>query len=136
MPVKGIRKLLRGFSYIFHALFILVSLIMAGVILLSGEQSVNFDFLPWLAAGRPLVYGLAAVAFVGIIVLLLAVRHKAQTLYVAWSLVVLLLVARFFFFSSKGYTPGSGDFNSALYAMAAAILAALGARQRPGLNSR
>jgi hypothetical protein len=108
-------------------------LLMAGVLLASGKQSVNFDLLP--LTGRPLIYGLVALALVGAVVLLLAVRHRAQTLYVAWSIVVLALVVRFFFFSSKGYTPGSGDFNAALYVLAAAILAALGARQRPGLNS-
>jgi len=133
--VNAFRSFLRAFSYAFHALFILVSLIVAGVLLLSGKQAVNFDFLPWLAGG-PLAYGLGTLAFIGIIVLLLGVRHKAQTLYVAWSLLVLLLVVRFFFFSSYGYVPGTGDFNSALYVLAAAILAALGARQRPGLKSR
>ena len=109
-------------------------LVMAGVLLASGEQSVNFDLLP--LAGIPLAYGLAGLALVGVVLLLLAVRHKAQALYVVWSIVVLALVVRFFFFSSHGYTPGSGDFNSALYVLAAAILAAFGAHQRPGLNSR
>ena len=123
--MKGICSLLRGFSYVFHALFILVSLVMAGVLVASGKQTVSFDLLP--LTGKPLVYGLVALALIGAVVLLLAVRHKAQTLYVAWSVVVLALVVRFFFFSSYGYTPGSGDFNSALYVLAAAILAALGA---------
>lgn len=113
----------------------MASLIMAGVILLSGDQTVNLDFLPGLS-GRPLVYGLAALAFIGVGVLMLAVRHKAQLLYVAWSLIVLLLVARFFLFSSQGYVPGSSDFTSALYVLAAAVLAALGARQKPALHSR
>ena len=133
--MRGIRRLLRGFSYIFHALFILGSLIMAGVLLLSGEQSFNFDFLPWLT-GRSLAYGLLPVALIGLVVLLLAVRHKAQALYVVWSFVVLLLVVRFFLFSSQGYIPGTGEFNTALYGLAAAILATLGARQKPALNSR
>ncbi len=133
--MKGIRWLLRGFSYLFHALFITVSLVMAGVILLSGQQTVNFDFLPGLT-GRPLVYGLVGVALIGIVVLMLAVRHKAQGLYVVWSLVVMLLVVRFFFMSSYGYTPGSGDFNTALYASAAAVLAALGAWRKPPQKSR
>ena len=107
---------------------------MAGVLVASGEQTVNFDLLP--LAGRPLVYGLVALALVGAVLLLLAVRHRAQALYVVWSVVVLALVGRFFLFSSYGYKPGSGDFNSALYVLAAAILAALGARQKPGLKSR
>jgi hypothetical protein len=132
--VKGIGSLLRAFSYVFHALFILVTLVMAGVLLASGKQSVNFDLLP--LTGRPLAYGLAALALVGVVSLLLAVRRKAQMLYVVWSVFVLALVVRFLFFSTHGYTPGSGDFNTAIYAVAAAILAALGARQKPGLNSR
>ncbi len=132
--MNGIGSLLRAFSYVFHALFILVTLVMAGVLVASGKQSVNFDLLP--LTGRPMVYGLVALALVGAVLLLLAVRHKAQMLYVAWSVFVLALVVRFFFFSSQGYTPGSGDFNAALYALAAAILAALGARQKPAANSR
>ncbi len=132
--MNGIGSLLRAFSYVFHALFILVTLVMAGVLVASGKQSVNFDLLP--LTGRPMVYGLVALALVGAVLLLLAVRHKAQMLYVAWSVFVLALVVRFFFFSSQGYVPGSGDFNAALYALAAAILAALGARQKPAANSR
>jgi len=109
-------------------------LIMAGVLLLSGPQAVNFDFLP--LTGNALAYGLAALALVGAIVLLLAVRHKAQALYVGWSVVVAALIVRFFLFSSYGYVPDSGDFLYALYGLAAALAALLGARQTPGLNSR
>jgi len=132
--VKAIRSFLRTFSYVFHAAFAAIALVMAGVLLASGEQTVNFDLLP--LTGRALVQGLLALALIGLLTLLLAIRHKAQALYVVWSVVVLALVVRFYFFSSYGYTPGTGGFTTALCALAAALLALIGARQKPPLNSR
>jgi hypothetical protein len=126
--------LLRVFSYFFHALFAFVTLAMAVITLADGRQTVNFYLLPW--QGRALAYGLLVLAAVGVVVLLLAVRGKTQALYVAWSVLVLLLVVRYFFFSEFGFTPGSGEFTWAMVLTLSALLAVLGARMMPARTSR
>jgi hypothetical protein len=132
--VTALRALLRLFSYVFHALFVFVASVMAVLTLVSGPQTINFYLLPW--QGRALVYGLLALAGIGVLVLLLAVRGKMQMLYVLWSALVLGLVARYFFFTSYGFTPDTGEFTWAMIFVLAALLALLGARMKPAPNSR
>ncbi len=132
--MNALRALLRLFSYVFHALFVFVTLAMAVITLVGGPQTVNFYLLPW--QGKALVYGLLVLAAAGVIVLMLAVRGRTQRLYLIWSVLVLLLVVRYFFFSDYGYIPGTGDFTWAVVFVAAGLLALLGARMKPAPNSR
>ena len=125
---------LRFFSYAFHALFVFVASAMAVITLASGPQTVNFYLLPW--QGKALVYGLLVLAAIGVIVLLLAVRGKTQMLYVLWSVLVLGLVVRYFFFSDYGFTPDTGEFTWAMVFTLSALLALLGARMKPASKSR
>ena len=132
--MNALRAFLRLFSYVFHALFVFVTLAMAVITLVGGPQTVNFYLLPW--QGRALVYGLLVLAAAGVIVLLLAVRGRTQKLYRIWSVLVLLLVVRYFFFSDYGFTPDTGEFRSALILVLGALLALAGARMEPAPNSR
>lgn len=115
---------------------------MAVLMLVSGPQTVNFYLLPWqtwtLTVRISVLIGLAVV---GALVLLMAVRGKLQIVYVAWSVLVLALVTRYFLLSPLGYTPTSGGltavlskpggFTSALLLILAAIIAVLGATMKP-----
>lgn len=137
-----VRSLLRLYSYFFQAAFVVVSLAMAVLMLVSGPQTVNFYLLPWqtwtLTVRISVLIGLAVV---GALVLLMAVRGKLQIVYVAWSVLVLALVTRYFLLSPLGYTPTSGGlaavlskpggFTSALLLILAAIIAVLGATMKP-----
>ncbi|MFB3775952.1 MAG: hypothetical protein ACE141_00040 [Bryobacteraceae bacterium] len=123
--MKVLHSLVRLFSYAFHAFVLFIASAMAVITSASGPQTVNFDALPVPATMLP--YGLAALAVVGAIILLLAVRGKAQALYRLWSLLVLALVVRFFFFGSYRFTPGAGDFTIALLVVGCAAIAFFGA---------
>jgi hypothetical protein len=128
------KNLLRLYSCAFHALFAFVAAGMAVISLLSGPQTLNFYLLPW--TGRTLIYGLSALAVIGVSILLLALRGKAQMLFLGWSLVLLALIVRYFFFSQFAFTPDTGDFKVALWLMLAAILAVVGAGVKPARDYR
>jgi len=123
--VTFLKNLLRFYACLFHALFVAIAGGMAVMLAASGPQTLNFYLLPW--QGRALIYGLIAMALVGALVLLLAVRGKAQMLFLVWSLLLLVLVVRYFFFTQFGFTPGTGEFKFALCFVVAAMVAVLGA---------
>ena len=141
-----VRKLLRVYSYFFQAAFVFVSLAMAALMLASGPQTVNFYLLPWQTWTLTVkVSVLVGLAVVGLFVLLMAVRGKLQMVYVAWSVLVLALVVRYFLLSPLGYTPTSGGFTAvvskfggftaALCLILAAMIAVLGASMKPGARA-
>ena len=123
------RHVLRLYSIAFSALFAAVVLAMAVVVLFSKPSTVNFYLLPW--AGNYLVYSLLALALLGFVILLLAWRGRMHKLFLVWSLLVLVLVVRYLFFTPHYFTPGSGEFTFAMGIVLAAILATLGAWVRP-----
>jgi hypothetical protein len=123
--VNVLRTLLRFYSYAFHALFAFIALAVAVVSLVSGPLTVNFYLLPW--SDKALVLPLIGLALAGVVVLLLAVRGKTQGLFLAWSVLLLALTVRFFFFTRFSFTPSTGDYRVALYIILAAMIAVLGA---------
>ena len=128
-----LRSVLRFFSYVFHAAFAFVTLAVAVITLADGPQTINFYLLPW--EGKALAYGLLILAAVGIIVLLLAVRGKTQTLYLVWSVLVLGLVVRYFCFTDYGFAPDTGEFTYAVAFMLSAVVALLGAGVTPARHA-
>lgn len=137
-----VRSLLRLYSYFFQAAFVVATLAMAVLMLVSGPQTVNFYLLPWQTWTLTVkISALIGLAVVGALVLLMAVRGKLQMVYIAWSVLVLALVARYFLMSPLGYTPTSGGltavlskpggFTFALLLILAAIIAVLGASIKP-----
>ncbi len=132
--MNALNAALRFFSFVFNALFVFATLAMAIITLVSGPETINFYLLP--LRGKALVYGLFTLAAAGVIVLLLAVRGRAQTLYNVWSLLALGLVVRYFFFTEYGYIPGTSDFTWALVFTLSALLALVGARRKPVRSER
>jgi hypothetical protein len=127
--VNLLRRILRLYSFAFHALFALVVLAAAFVMLASKPATISFYLLPW--RGPSMLWGLLLLALIGLIILLLAVRGKIQKLYGFWSVVVFILIVRLFFFSPASFTPGRGEFQMALWIILAAVLAVVGACGKP-----
>jgi len=121
--------LFRIYAYFFHALFICAALVMAAISLASGPHTLNFYLLPW--EGKALIYGLVALALIGAAILLLATRGRSWLLFAGWSILVFVLVVRYFFFSPFTFTPGTGDYLPALGIILAALLATVGASLKP-----
>ena len=137
-----VRTLLRVYSYFFQAAFVVASLGMAALMLVSGPQTVNFYLLPWQTWTLTVrVSALIGLAVIGLLVLLMAVRGKLQMVYVAWSVLVLALIARYFLFSPQGYEPKygwailSGEVSLGLMLILAAIIAVLGASMKPATKA-
>ena len=63
-------------------------------------------------------------------ILMAAVRGKAQTLYLVWTVAVFVLVVRYFY-AIYSYLPDSGDYKLAVYAVLAGLASALGAGTKP-----
>ena len=114
---------MRLFSYLFHGLLTLFLLAISTLALSSG-QALHLGMLPW--KGQSLTYWLFFSSLGGLILVVLAVRRTWRPLFFLWSLVVLAMMVRGFFFSSYYFT-GPPAFRRALYLTAGALIAAFGA---------
>jgi len=114
---------MRVFSYLFHGLLTLF-LLAISVLALSSGQTLQLGMLPW--EGPQLAYWLFFAALVGLVSVALAIWRKWRALFFLWSLAVLLMMARGFFFSRYHFA-GPPEFHSALYLTAGALVAAFGA---------
>jgi hypothetical protein len=121
--VAALRALMRVFSYLFHLLLTLFLLAISCVALSSG-QPLQLEMLPW--QGRTLTWWLLGAALAGLASVVLAISRKWRPLFFLWSLLVLAMLARGFFFSHY-YFVGPPEFHGALYLTAGALIAAFGA---------
>jgi sulfite exporter TauE/SafE len=130
------RTLLRFYSYFFHGLFALFLLGVAAVSLTSEGTTFRFHLLPW--EGRTLAYWLIGLALIGIFFVVMAMKGTLRSLFFFWSLFVLVLVVRAYFFSGYSFVPGSSQLYTAFWSILAAALASLGARmqRRPAPSQR
>lgn len=118
-----LKALMRIYSYLFHGLLTLFLLALS-IVALSSGQELHLDVLPW--QGRQLSYLVLAAALAGLLCLVLALRRTWRGLFFLWSLAVLVIMVRGFFFSSHYFGSGQ-DFHQALYLIAGAFVALCGA---------
>ncbi|MGA2133912.1 MAG: hypothetical protein ABSH50_16590 [Bryobacteraceae bacterium] len=114
---------MRVFSYLFHGLLTLFLLALSCMALTSG-QTLQLGMLPW--QGPNLAYWLLGGALLGLVSVILAIGGKWRALFFLWSLAVLAILFRGYFFSHYHFA-GPPAFHRALYLTAGAILAAFGA---------
>ncbi len=118
-----VKALLRYYSYLFHGLLAIVLLAIAGVALASGPGSLRLDMLPW--SGATLTYIVLAGSIFGLLTIALALRGQVRWLFFVWSVVVLGFMIKGYVFSS--YYFGKGGLKVAIYLMAGALVALIGA---------
>jgi hypothetical protein len=121
--VAALRALVCVFSYLFHGLLTLF-LIGISMVALSSGQPLQLEMLPW--QGQTLTWCLLGAGLAGLASVILAICRKWRPLFLLWSLAVLAMLARGFFFSHY-YFAGAPEFHGALYLTAGALIAALGA---------
>jgi len=121
--VAAVKALMSVFSYLFHGL-LAIFLLALSVVALSSGQTLQLEMLPW--QGQPLTWWLLAAALAGLASVILAICRKWRPLFFLWSLVVLGMMARGFFFSHY-YFAGPPEFHRALYLTAGALIAVFGA---------
>jgi hypothetical protein len=132
--VTVLQRIVRFYSYAFSVLCVLCALAMSVVIFFSKSVTLNFYLLPW--EGKALLYSTVGLALAGLAVILLTWRGKMQKLFLVWSLLVFLLIVRYFFFTPNSFTPDSGEFTFALWVVLAAAVAAAGANLKPVAGGR
>jgi hypothetical protein len=104
------------------------------IVLASKTTTVNFYLLPW--EGKALLYGTIALALLGLAIVLLTWRGKMQKLFLGWSLLVFVLIVRYYFFSPNSFYPDSGEFTFALLVVLAAAVAVVGSGISPAASGR
>ncbi len=114
---------MRLFSYFYHG-FLTLFLLAISVLAMASGQALHLGMLPW--TGQSLTHWLFFSALGGLILVILAIRRTWRALFFLWSLAVLVLMIRGFFFSSY-YFRGQPEFHRALYLTAGALIAACGA---------
>ena len=114
--------LMRLFSFAFHLLLGAVMMAVGFIAWVSNQHTLQIGLLPW--TGPALTYLLMGLGLAGIVITLLAARKIVPVLFVFWSLAVLVMLARGYFFSS--YNFGQSGVGTALYFLAAALIAFIG----------
>src|ERR1044071_919603 len=117
------KALMRYYSYLFHLLLALFLLAISGLALASGAPNLNLQMLPW--TGQTLIYVLFFGALAGLIAVILALKGTLRILFLLWSLLVAVLLVKGYIFSS--YKFEGSDFKTAIYLIAASIIALPGA---------
>ena len=113
---------MRIYSYFFHALLALFLLAISLVALISGT-ALHLEMLPWSGHTASLI--LLSGGLFGLLSLLLALKRTARFLFFLWSLGVAVLLVKGYFLS--GYHFAGDEVRTALYLVAASIVALLGA---------
>lgn len=129
--MSALRLLVRGFSYLFHALLAMFVVTVSGLALSSGPQKLSFKMLPW--TGDTLVFVLFFGALFGLLSLLLALGGKTPVLFFLWSLLVAVLLLKGYVFS--GYYFAHGELKTAGGLLLGSWIAVVGAwpsRRRSG----
>ncbi len=115
---------MRLYSYLFHGLLSLLMIVVALVSWFGGQHSLNLLLLPW--QDETLRWLLLVSGLVGLVIVWLATRDLLRILFLLWSLVVLITLARGFFFGWVHYLRGPYPLSWALILTLAALLAAIG----------
>ena len=121
--MEVLTALVRFLSYLFHTLLALFLFGVSGLAMASGAKSLHLDMLPW--TGATLTYVLFFGSLFGLFTILLALKRKLRALFFLWSLAVLVLLVKGYFLSGYHFAPG--EFRTALYLVAASIVALFGA---------
>lgn len=118
-----LRALLQIYSYVFHLMLGLFLLATSGLALFGAGQTLKLEVLPW--AGDTLARVVFWSSLAGLTTLVLAVAGRLRFLFFFWTLIVLTLLVRGFFFSAYDFR-GPVEFTTAMYLTLAALVAALG----------
>jgi len=121
--VEVFKALMRFLSYLFHTLLALFLFAVSGFAMASGARSLHLDMLPW--TGSTLTYVLFFGSLFGLVTIVLALKGMLRPLFFLWSLAVTVLLVKGYFLS--GYHFAAGEIRTALYLLAASILALFGA---------
>src|SRR6266568_9052685 len=102
--LQVIRALLSFLSYVYHGLLCLILIVMSGLAMAAGAQTLQLGMLPW--TGSTLLYTLLFGGLVGLLTIILAIKGTLRPLFFVWSLVVMILMVKGYIFSGYHFSPG------------------------------
>jgi hypothetical protein len=117
------KAIVQFLSYLFHTLLALFLFGLSGLAMASGARSLHLEMLPW--TGSTLTFVLFFGSLFGLLTILLALQRKLRALFFLWSLAVTVLLVKGYFLS--GYHFAAGEFHTAVYLVAASMVALCGA---------
>ncbi len=115
---------MRLYSYVFHGLLSLAMILIALVSWFGGSHSLNLLLLPW--QDEALRWLLLSSGLVGLVIVWLATRDFVPILFLLWSLLILVVLARGFFLGWVHYLRGPYPLSWALLLSLGALLAVVG----------
>ena len=127
-----IKALLTFLSYVYHGLLSLIVLVMSGLAMAAGAQTLQLGMLPW--TGTTLLYILFFGSLAGLIILLMAIKGTLRPLFFIWSLAIFAILVKGYIFSSYHFS--TGEFRIAVWLIVGAIVAVLGAWARMTRRSK
>jgi hypothetical protein len=114
---------MRLYSYLYHFVLALFLLGISGVVLASGNHNLRLRMLPW--TGEDLTQWVFWGSVIGLAAVLLAITGWFRLLFPVWAFVVLVMMARGYFWAPYTFAGGS-EFKWTLVLVAGALLAFLG----------
>jgi hypothetical protein len=109
--LEVIKALLSFLSYVFHGLLCLMLLVMSGLAIIAGAETLQLGMLPW--TGPTLLYTVFFGALLGLVTVILAIKGTWRPLFFVWSLVVMVLLLKGYIFSGYRFIPG--EYHTAMY---------------------
>lgn len=136
--MRFVGLVMRIFSFLFHIALTLFMLALSSLAWISSNESLQIGLLPWQGAALNRWLFLSGLA--GLIVTLLAIKRILPVLFLIWSMLVLVVLVRGYFFTSYNFGLGGASIAEALYFVLAALVAAAGGwlqfRQKPAALER
>jgi hypothetical protein len=121
--VALVKALLRLFAWVYHGVLALFLLALSGLAIAADMHSLKLRMFPW--EGESLTWWLLGLSLTALILVVLSIRRVARSVFFVWALAIFVFQAKIYIFS--GYHFGGGDFRTALYLIAGAALATVGA---------
>jgi hypothetical protein len=109
-------------SYVFHGLLCLMLLVMSGLAIIAGAETLQLGMLPW--TGPTLLYTVFFGALLGLVTVILAIKGTWRPLFFVWSLVVMVLLLKGYIFSGYRFIPG--EYHTAMYLIVGSAIGLMG----------
>lgn len=116
--------IMRIFSYIYHGFLSILLLALSVVTLISGAHNLKLDMLPWQDA--QLTYSVLILGAAGTLAVGLAVKGVLRPVFFLWTVAVVALMVRGYFFGPYFFGDAS-EFFRTLALVLGAVLACAGA---------
>ena len=120
--MEVIKALLSFLSYVFHGLLCLMLLVMSGLAIIAGAETLQLGMLPW--TGPTLLYTVFFGALLGLVTVILAIKGTWRPLFFVWSLVVMVLLLKGYIFSGYRFIPG--EYHTAMYLIVGSAIGLMG----------